>query len=371
MFFIKSNILIQSSFQELHLSRRCLIFVHQQSYFRCQKYGWSWREDILSEDETIGNYPENTISRRPSNGDRDSAYSWTEFETLIEDYGLREFTYDSDALNAITGVLQRFETSMRCLFLQGLPTSFLNYHILFTCKHYARCSNKLRREAFPSYTWVGWRRTVKWGLWFGDPSSPALYPFWHWLKQGTWIKFYVLQPDGSTEEVLDSNRQLQVRDSSNDGIEFPKSQPFKDSKAVTQQTPLLQQFGRTYPMLRFWTVTVRYTIVATENPYFSDLHTRDGHRCGDIELDDRLEPDSVEPHEFLVLSQAPERSNPSLNCNGSGYFCGNWTYYSYFVMLITRDTHGVAERRGIGRVTQSSPDMSYEPGPKWEEIILG
>jgi hypothetical protein len=122
-------------------------------------------------------------------------------------------------------------------------------------------------------------------------------------------------------------------------------------------------------MLQFWTVTARYKIIKTEtqNPYIFSVASRDGQSCGDIELDDLLESDMI-PNEFLILSQAQGRDKSYYRPNSQEADCD---YDSFHVMLITRDADGVAERRGIGKILQSSLDLSFEPGPRWEEIILG
>jgi hypothetical protein len=116
-------------------------------------------------------------------------------------------------------------------------------------------------------------------------------------------------------------------------------------------------------------MTARYTIVASKErlPAFPDIAARDGHPCGRISLDDLPELDKIGPHEFLILSQARSESYfvPSRICQA------DLNYDAFYVMLITRDADGIVERRGIGKVLQSSLDSSFEPGPRWEDIILG
>jgi hypothetical protein len=157
------------------MSRRCIVFVPQQVYLKCKIYNSSWREDSLIGDNN--SYTHDLWDGADYIGI--STNPWAEFEIVLKRYGLREFTDDSDALNALEGFLRRFEFSMACPFLQGLPRSFLNYYLLFTCRDDVSYANTThpRQKVFPSYSWVGWRRTAEWCLGFGNPSKPSYVPF--------------------------------------------------------------------------------------------------------------------------------------------------------------------------------------------------
>jgi len=351
------------------MSRRCLVFLPQQVFLKCKDYNASWREDSLPGDNN--SYTHDLWDGANYIGS--STNPWAEFEIVLKQYGLRQFTDDGDALNALAGFLRRFEFSMKCPFLQGLPRLFLNYYLLFTCRDSVSQTASLRRKTFPSYTWVGWQRTAEWSLGFGNPSKPPYSPFWDWLRQGNWITFYILQPDGSTEDVSafttpepDYSLPHHINKARTAQMQPP---PFNLSNFPTQPNRILQTPGRTYPMLQFWTMTARYKILQSKpgNPYFAAITTRDGQPCGDIGLDDLLESGTL-PYEFLILSQAQRRDKSYYLPGSQDADCN---YDSFHVMLITRDTDGIAERRGIGIVLQSSLDSSFEPGPRWEEIILG
>ena len=88
------------------------------------------------------------------------------------------------------------------------------------------------------------------------------------------------------------------------------------------------------------------------------------------------------PQEFLILSES--RTPPRMS-KLQDYSAGSlgsptirvdvlsrgevWKYY--WVMLIVRDDSGIAERRGLGKIYQAALDFCCEPGPEWQEIILG
>jgi hypothetical protein len=342
------------------------------SLLKCKIYNSSWREDSLLGDNN--SYTHDLWDGADYIGS--STNPWAEFEIVLKQYRLREFTDGSDALNALEGFLRRFEFSMACPFLQGLPRSFLNYYLLFTCRDNEDNDSHAinpRRKDLPSYTWVRWRRTAEWSLGFGNPSKPPYVPFWDWLEQGIWITFYILQPDGSTENVLGFTTQEPEFALPHHHLKSRtapmKSPPFNLPNFPTQPTRLPEGVCRTYPMLQFWAMTARYKIIKSkaQNPYLFSITSRVGQSCGDIELDDIWDSNTL-PHEFLILSQAQGRDKSYYRPNSHEADCN---YDSFFVMLIIRDADGVAKRRGIGKVLQSSLYLSFEPGPRWEEIILG
>jgi hypothetical protein len=273
----------------------------------------------------------------------------------------------------------------------------LNFHILFICKTNDSASQRRvivaspttpRRRMLPSYTWVGWRRTIYWFEEFltlsSEQSSESGSWFTNWLEQCTWIKFYILDPSGISEEAwFFTKQQEKSRDYPDYHISSLKTSPppLKLSSLVTKPTMAPRDIRRAYPMLHFWTMTARYTIIATDEPYRVDLHSRDRQFCGEVYLDDLLDRDTTKLQEFLILSKAkraPESkiSEPARRVWGHSIVEVNtnrdWAdWNSFFVMIIKRVADSVAERRGIGWVLQSSLDFCYDPGPKWEEVMLG
>jgi hypothetical protein len=90
------------------------------------------------------------------------------------------------------------------------------------------------------------------------------------------------------------------------------------------------------------------------------------------------------PQEFLILSESSKNTGESYShyrkridiswgCVKERSFTDpdilEWNYF--WVMLIVRDELGVAERRGLGKIVLSSLNYCCEPGPVWNEIILG
>jgi hypothetical protein len=85
-------------------------------------------------------------------------------------YCYRSMTKQEDALNAFSGVLQRLESMYETGFFWGLPQADFQWGLLWQ----ARVPSQ-RREAFPSWSWAGWRSPI----WPGEPqdfTKPNEYP---------------------------------------------------------------------------------------------------------------------------------------------------------------------------------------------------
>ena len=72
------------------------------------------------------------------------------YAEVIDNYTKRALSNQSDALDAMAGVISRFSYSMRCRFLQGIPTATFDLFLLFTTNG----SSLRRRQGFPSYSWL-------------------------------------------------------------------------------------------------------------------------------------------------------------------------------------------------------------------------
>ncbi len=80
------------------------------------------------------------------------------YQEFVSEYSERDLTKDSDAINALTGVLRRFSARVNSRLLCGLPTAVFDLSVLFQNE-----SSALQRRAeFPSYSWAGWKGQVSW-----------------------------------------------------------------------------------------------------------------------------------------------------------------------------------------------------------------
>src|SRR6202043_667559 len=98
---------------------------------------------------------------------------------LVRNYSSRDLAFDSDALNAFTGIMKQFETSKHpILQLLGIPylhpdlpdtqtQEHLNYAVAGFCWRHTHCCwsdppKARRRYGFPSWTWAGWVGAISW-----------------------------------------------------------------------------------------------------------------------------------------------------------------------------------------------------------------
>jgi len=166
-------------FQELILSRRCLIFLDSRVYFLC-------RSSIWSEDTIYDNFPLENNSHVGSSQAIprlliSSSTPYKTYSLMLFRYNSRQLTKDSDALNAMAGILRHISIDLNSETLEGLPTRSFDLSLLF----WHQPGPVRRRPEFPSWSWVGWAGyTVAW-----MPTSEGL-EINEWLKMKTYITWY-------------------------------------------------------------------------------------------------------------------------------------------------------------------------------------
>jgi hypothetical protein len=154
------------TYQEAVLSTRRLLFTDSQVYFECAKMNCC---------EALDPGYEGLVAFQ-----RTGAYSGKrlfppighDITRHIEAYSQRDLTYDSDALNGISGIFRAYEQLSTPIYqlsaIPFLPDQFANSERKQT-RHFALglCWNHntevQRREGFPSWSWTGWKGVVTWG----------------------------------------------------------------------------------------------------------------------------------------------------------------------------------------------------------------
>jgi hypothetical protein len=159
------------TFQEAVLSRRRLYFTPEQAYFECcatqhcETVSFTQSEDILSG------------MRGPWVGSvthLDPDLSLGHLRELLKTYSLRDMTYQSDAINAFQGILQRYSRApVPVKHYFGVPFTTGQHPGLSDMREMERsvddisnsfiaaltwsAENATRRPGFPSWSWAGWR----------------------------------------------------------------------------------------------------------------------------------------------------------------------------------------------------------------------
>jgi hypothetical protein len=147
------------TYQEAILSRRRFVFAHSQVYFQCLKMHCceSLATYLVSK---IPQYRSDLADRLqvfPFHGSERTAV--TVFNDRLSEFVARDLTYESDNVNAFTGILRQLWRSPNPVYsfwgLPFQPGDFLTA-LLWSL---VRQSNRLilKRPMLPSYTWGGWK----------------------------------------------------------------------------------------------------------------------------------------------------------------------------------------------------------------------
>jgi hypothetical protein len=204
------------TYQEAILSRRRLVFTKYQIYFQCN--GMHCCESIHKPLGIL--HVRNRQRMRAWNGDGPfnagglGTHPWQVLDRIAE-FSKRRLTYESDVLNAMTGILNAFRSMRRPVFHHfGVPSlpPVLNTqkigvafgklislitlptnpdHGLATGLCWFLEKPSKRRAGFPSWSWIGWMGHVskpnhdRLQYYFGFPEGHLDVKIWIELEDGT------------------------------------------------------------------------------------------------------------------------------------------------------------------------------------------
>jgi len=171
------------TFQERHLSRRCLYFLDEQVYFQCRAELWCEEAPIALLSKFIPTAPpEIGLSIMPK------AQAWGEsireedwdrgfgfYAEIIQEYSWKLLTYPEDVTKALSGMLGALEQHSGWTFAHCLPEQLLDWALLWV-----PAGSHQRRPAppsgpilrFPSWSWIGWVGPITFNLNFGHTLKP-------------------------------------------------------------------------------------------------------------------------------------------------------------------------------------------------------
>jgi hypothetical protein len=155
------------TFQERFLSTRCLYFTREQVYFHCQSELWS--EDRFEHFEQhadfFGSYPP---LKWPSQSllSRDRADHLREYGRLVTHYTRRKLSFQSDRLDAFSGIANSYGKAWDWSFTFGIPLAILHLSLLWISSTRTNGRIKDQRGKFisPSWSWAGWEDAVHYRL---------------------------------------------------------------------------------------------------------------------------------------------------------------------------------------------------------------
>lgn len=391
------------------MSRRTIIFVNDEIYFRCRErifseetWADSWR--IVHRETDLSDSLLSIMQEGYDSFDGPSPYSaWETLSyllTALESFQKRQLKYDSDAINAVASTLQRVALRLKTHLLEGLPTVALDLVLLFVAFHVEneRLSIQVRRrKGFPSWSWAGWVGMLSWAD-FGGISYAWINC---WLDTKTWISWYKFQHGRFVPAIWDSEDKSPFPRTKEDIIYTRRTQPDLRKRFGNLDTARTKPSNcfliKPYPLLIFFTVSVVLRIRSQLPRIITDLLSLENHTvslhdktntfCGLLTFDVPSSPEDNRSMELIVLSELPdskyrrEKIRASILPRAADGIADVWTRKErmedlsqplelYSVMLI-ENVGDVYERRGLGEMLQTSVEKSLQPGPQWKEIILG
>lgn len=170
------------TFQERHLSTRCLCFLDEQVYFQCQKELWCEEPAMkVSRFQPLLRMPEkidlsltimSTVRDWGKNVERsewDAAFRF--YAQVVQDYSWKLLTYPEDVVAAFSGIAATLEQHSGWTLTHGLAEQFFDWALLWiplggTIRRPQPRSSLI--SPFPSWSWVGWVGPVSYNLAYID-----------------------------------------------------------------------------------------------------------------------------------------------------------------------------------------------------------
>lgn len=149
------------TFQETLMSKRFLIFTSCQVFYSCEMSCHA--EDFVSQVVFDARKVDLQDPRRHKgncepNSITSELYS---YEIGVNHYTMRDLTFESDGLNAISGIFSAISEELEETFLCGLPVSTLFEHSMLWFPN-GRIRRRIADGAhFPSWSWAGWVGEVR------------------------------------------------------------------------------------------------------------------------------------------------------------------------------------------------------------------
>jgi Heterokaryon incompatibility protein (HET) len=273
--------------QERILSRRVLMFTEGQAFWSCSCADWTERfclePSSLGFEDSPWEVPRVLLGSY-ERGEFYRDFSREQYSTLPRFYALKSFTNESDALDAIAGLLRRISRvtgddfywghNLCCFFDQSL--SWRKSKIELARR---KAMAPIRGVAssyyvpFPSWSWLGWKAAIKFVLDLQLISVPGarLIPeidFYHLDINGR-VKRLV-QPAANVDSTLVDYSRLLRNGSSGSwksdtylaNHDFPKDVPFKDSGRLVFWTSHAELSIKAEPRVRLG--CVRLKIVSSD-----------------------------------------------------------------------------------------------------------
>ncbi|KAJ9652466.1 hypothetical protein H2198_008289 [Neophaeococcomyces mojaviensis] len=213
------------TFQEGYLSTRLLIFARDQVYFECPKCTWceeshwesesidfvGWRaikdptpDDVWSDNFERLHYDFISAEELERLKSR-SRKSWNSYADLVKSYTSRKLTYDTDILNACTGVLSSIVEREKSQFVFGLRTRFFGNDLLFNIlnalppRFESQTLSAGLFPVYPSWSWTAWKGMIEIA---NEPRDNSSHDLVEDLVPCDGVRCYMLHIDPQGKQFL-------------------------------------------------------------------------------------------------------------------------------------------------------------------------
>lgn len=321
--------------QEEVLSRRLLVFVGNQVFFRCRKGGGDIIEDLNMPGAPVCQWGGSSSLFTELIGENGGI---DDLQYLLSYYVCRSLGQESDILRAAQGMLRQWMSANKIQMIEGLPCP-LDGSLPFQIhpKHPGGAS-LTRRQGFPSYSWTGWHGCIVWDLAAGRS----------WLDLETWIQWHARDVTGTFSIDLQGNKIAGVYPSSS--VSLQHSHPlFNDYDIALEESPADDLWTSiNYPVIVFWTVCIDLKIIEWHHNAGYGACGRGKEICGSITPD--IPTFEMEQNCFCALITGYPRAR-------------------FMALLLTKMPHGGMERWGIASLSENCLALSLSR-PRWEKIYL-
>lgn len=331
------------TFQESHISRRCLFFTDHQLYFQCScgmrcedttsenhrpdayiKHStniWNPKNAYGADEET--NFGELSISR---NKYEDENEGLTTYGNFVSAYLRRELSFRSDILNAFHGITKLLCVALDTEFYAGLPVKWLDHALLWQLY-----GSTDRQVGFPAFSWAGWVGGADAPYWLGAESTRRLTT-WYRLEEGQWTRCHGKE---ETEKPI---------------IVMPELEP----SACLDIASTIQWGLATITQVATFTLSMSTTDLKDAAMWPNSEHVwildNSSRRAGVILIDRAWMTQNVTKeakHDFILLSSAQtSRIRDIPNFDDTCYEQRDWCLFN--VMLLRWQSEVVAERIAVG-----------------------
>ena len=198
----------KSSFQEAMLSRRTIVFIDGEIFFRCRKTCWFENIDIIDGRKTWRappsfGMPSSMLERRWSKDAPGSiAPAVLIFAKYASEMSTRQLTLSSDFLNAFRGISNVLCREINTTVFWGTPTAHFELFLLWDTVDPA----SKRRVGFPSWSWAGWHGGIIWNALEETGLSAKKDSLLNLLQAETWIKWYRREEGGGRPLYIANER---------------------------------------------------------------------------------------------------------------------------------------------------------------------